>query len=102
MPTSGQAAVDLIRDVDLSILGRDVLRFMDYEYAVEEEYAFMSSLKYRLGRGRFLASLLASPSIYRTSHFRERYEERARSHLAVLLGTPRYWAYRWLRWLPSL
>ena len=101
MPAVGQAAVDLVRDVDLSIFGRDVLRFMDYEHAVGEEYAFMPALAYHLGRGRFLASLLAAPSIYRTSHFRERYEVRARSQIGALLRSPRYRAYRWLRWLPA-
>jgi predicted metal-dependent HD superfamily phosphohydrolase len=100
-PTVGQAAVDLVRDIDLSILGRDVLRFMEYEHAVAEEHAFMPALAYELGRGRFLASLLAAPSVYRTPHFRERFEDRARSQIGALLRSPRYRGYRWLRWLPT-
>jgi predicted metal-dependent HD superfamily phosphohydrolase len=99
MQSTGDTATDLIRDVDLSILGRDVLRFMDYEYAVGEEYAHVPALCYQLGRGRFLASLLATPAIYRTAHFRRRYEERARFQIATLLSTQRYRSYRWLRWL---
>ena len=100
-PAARHAAFDLVHDVDMSILGSDVLRFMDYEYAVEEEYASMPALAYELGRGRFLASLLAAPSIYRSSGFRERYEERARSQIGALLRGPRYHRYRWLRWLPA-
>jgi len=75
----------------------DVLRFMEYEHAVAEEYAFMPALAYELGRGRFLASLLAAPSVYRTSHFRERYEHRARTQIGALLRSSRYRSYRWLR-----
>jgi predicted metal-dependent HD superfamily phosphohydrolase len=96
-------AADLAVDIDLSILGRDVLRFMEFEYAVAEEYASVPAPTYFLARGRFLAALLASPSIFRTEHFRERYEARARSNIAALLRSPRYRAHRWLgrvyRWL---
>jgi predicted metal-dependent HD superfamily phosphohydrolase len=74
---------------------------MEYEHAVAEEYAFIPRLSYQLGRGRFLASLLAAPSIYRTAHFRERYEERARSQIGALLRSPRYRRYRWFPWLPT-
>lgn len=87
---------DLVVDIDLSILGRDPLRFMDFEYGVAEEYAAMPALRYTLARGRFLASLLASPSIFRTAHFCERYEKPARDNLTALLRSPRYRAHRWL------
>ena len=91
-------AATLVVDVDLSILGRDVLRFMEFEYAVEEEYAPVTSAFF-VARGRFLASLLARPSIYRTRFFRDRYESAARAQIASLLQSPRYRAWRWLRWL---
>src|SRR5262249_16328174 len=92
-------AADLVADVDLSILGRDVLRFMEFEYSVAEEYARVPSTVYFLARGRFLAELLASPTIFRTDHFRDRYEATARANIAVLLRSPRYRAHRWLGWL---
>jgi predicted metal-dependent HD superfamily phosphohydrolase len=91
----------LTRNVDLSILGRDVLRFMDYEYSVEEEYSPLSTVRFVVGRGRFLASLLDRPRIFRTEHFRRRYEQRARTQIAALLASPRYRCYRWLRWMPG-
>jgi predicted metal-dependent HD superfamily phosphohydrolase len=85
----------LVADIDLSILGRDVLRFLEFEYAVGEEYASVPSTMYFLARGRFLSQLLASPTIFRTDHFRERYEISARSNITTLLRGPRYRAHRW-------
>jgi len=89
----------LVLDVDLSILGSDPVRFLEYEYAIEEEFAKTSKLKFRIGRGRFLASLLARPSIFRTTFFRERYEAVARAQLSALLESPRYRAFRLTSWL---
>jgi predicted metal-dependent HD superfamily phosphohydrolase len=83
-------------DIDLSILGCDPLRFMEYEYAVEEEHAGVWRPVFILARGRLLASLTASPSIFRTAHFRERFESRARANISALLRSPRYRAHRWL------
>lgn len=96
----GDRATDLIVDIDLSILGRDVLSFMDFEYGVEEEYASTARFAFRVGRGRFLASLLASPHIFRTAYFRDRYERAARAQIGALLRSPRYRPYRWFHWLP--
>ena len=92
---SGPAA-ELVVDVDLSILGCDPLRFLEYEYGVAEEHAAVPSTAYVLARGHFLAGLLASPSIFRTEPFRQRYEASARRNLAALLRSPRYRAHRWV------
>ena len=93
-PEQADAATDLVLDIDLSILGKDTLRFMDYEYAVEEEYAPPSIPAFRTARGRFLASMLARPHIFRSEAFRARYETPARAQLAALLAGPRYHDYR--------
>ncbi|HEY0986750.1 MAG TPA: hypothetical protein VGD80_06840 [Kofleriaceae bacterium] len=90
------AAADLVVDIDLSILGRDFLRFMDYEYGVEEEHSSVATVAFRCGRGRFLKALLARPHIFRTAYFRDRYEQRARTQIADLPATKRYRKYRWL------
>jgi predicted metal-dependent HD superfamily phosphohydrolase len=90
---SGPAA-ELVVDVDRSILGRDPIRFMEFEYGVAEEYASTPSTRYFLERGRFLAALLASPSVFHTSCFRERFEARARANLAALLSSRRYRTHR--------
>jgi predicted metal-dependent HD superfamily phosphohydrolase len=97
--TPAGPAADLVADVDLSILGRDVIRFMEFEFAVAEEYASVPSTLYFLARGRFLAKLLAAPTIFRTDHFRARYEASARANLSALLRSPRYRVHRWFGWL---
>jgi len=90
---------ELVLDIDLSILGSDPLRFLEYEYAIEEEFENVPRLKFEIGRGRFLASLLARPSIFRTHFFHERYEAVAREQLTALLESRRYRAFRLARWL---
>jgi predicted metal-dependent HD superfamily phosphohydrolase len=89
----------LVLDVDLSILGSDPVRFLEYEYAIEAEFEKIPKLKFRIGRGRFLASLLARPSIFRSTFFRERYEAVARAQVSALLKSPRYRAFRLTSWL---
>jgi predicted metal-dependent HD superfamily phosphohydrolase len=89
----------LIHDIDLGILGRDQLRFMEYEYGVSEEFAALPTLAFRIGRGRFLSKLLEQ-RIYMTADFGERYEATARANIAALLASPRYRVFRWLAWLP--
>lgn len=84
------AGAELVVDIDLAILGRDTLRFMDYEYGVEEEFAFVPTAEFLRARGRFLASLLARPHIFQTAHFRAKYEQSARGQIAALLRSPRY------------
>lgn len=93
------AEADLVHDIDLSILGRDRLRFLEFEYGVAQEYASIPTLLFRIGRGRLLQRMLDRP-LFRTADFRDRYETTARANLHALLGSPRYRAYRWLRWLP--
>jgi predicted metal-dependent HD superfamily phosphohydrolase len=90
---SGSPTADLVVDIDLSILGRDFLRFMDYEYAVAEEYASVPAIAFRSGRRRVLAALLARAHIFRTEYFRDRYEQRARKQIEALLASPRYRRY---------
>jgi predicted metal-dependent HD superfamily phosphohydrolase len=96
---SAGPVADLVIDIDLSILGRDPFRFLEYEHAVAEEYAGVSATLYRLVRGRLLAGLLAAPALFRTERFRARYEATARANVAALLRSPRYRVHRWLGWL---
>ena len=72
---------------------------MEFEYSVGEEYAHVPSTLYFLARGRFLAKLVASPTIFRTKHFRERYEASGRANITALLRSPRYRSHRWFGWL---
>lgn len=88
--SSDEAA--LVADIDLAILGRDPLRFMDFEYSVEEEFHAVPTIAFRRGRGRFLARLLEAP-IYRTTAFRDRFEAAARANIEALLQSRRYTAF---------
>jgi predicted metal-dependent HD superfamily phosphohydrolase len=88
--TRSDLAAQLVLDVDLSILGKDSLRFMDFDYGVEEEYAAIPRQAFRTGRARFLATMLARDRLYLTDHFHARYEQRARQQIAALLASSRY------------
>jgi predicted metal-dependent HD superfamily phosphohydrolase len=95
-------AAELVVDIDLAILGKDALRFLEYEHGLAEEHARLGSTRFILGRGRFLAGMLASPSIYRTARFRAEREPAARANLTALLRSPRYRVYRWMERLVRL
>lgn len=89
----------LVLDVDLSILGAEPLRFLEYEHSIAEEYGQRSALAFRIGRGRFLSSLLARPFLFHTPYFRERYEATARAQVEALLKSPAYRAHRLTAWI---
>ena len=89
-PAAGDPATELLLDLDLSILGRDPLRFLDFDHGVEEEYAAIPTAAFRAGRARFLAALLARPRLFLTDALHARFEAPARRNLAALLAGPRY------------
>ena len=72
---------ELVCDVDLSILGRPADEFAEYERRIREEYRHVPEPVYRAGRARILADLLARTPLFRTGHFRARYEVEARRNL---------------------
>jgi len=90
----GAPAADLVVDIDLSILGRDPKRFMEYELDVEKEYAAIPTPAFRKGRGNFLEKFLERPSLFATEHFHQKYEAQARANIEALLASPRYTDFR--------
>ncbi|MFT7676708.1 MAG: putative metal-dependent HD superfamily phosphohydrolase [Planctomycetota bacterium] len=80
------ADAQLLVDVDLSILGADPVRFDEYEQQVRREYGWVPVVLFRSNRAKLLASLLERPSLYSTSWFAERLEQRARKNLARSLA----------------
>ena len=72
---------DLVCDVDLSVLGRPPEEFARYEQGIREEYYYGPESAYRAGRARLLSGLLARAPLFRTAHFRDRYETQARLNL---------------------
>jgi predicted metal-dependent HD superfamily phosphohydrolase len=71
----------LVCDVDLSILGRDVIEFANYERRIREEYRHVPDPLYRAGRSRVLTHLVAREPLFRTAYFRSRFEAPARRNL---------------------
>jgi predicted metal-dependent HD superfamily phosphohydrolase len=71
----------LLVDVDLSILGAPRERFDEYERQVREEYAWVLDFLYRRERRKILKDFLSRERIFSSAHFRDRYEEQARSNI---------------------
>lgn len=72
----------LLVDVDLSILGAPDERFAEYERQIRVEYSWVPEADFRQRRTRVLTSFLQRPSIYSTSWFAGRLEQRARGNLS--------------------
>lgn len=82
-PRSADGAI--VRDIDLSILGRSPERFRAYDEAIRREYAWVPVNLYRQRRAQLLQSFLDRPQIFVSRFFLERYEYRARANLAEAL-----------------
>jgi len=72
---------EILVDVDLSILGAAPERFDQYERQVREEYAWVPDFLFRRERKAILKEFLARPQIFSSTHFRDRYEQQARSNI---------------------
>lgn len=75
----------LLVDIDLAILGHGRGQYEDFEQQIREEYAWVPAADFVKGRGAVLQNFLNRPSVYGTNHFRERYEQTARTNLAWAL-----------------
>lgn len=72
----------LIRDIDLSILGKSREEFDSYEEAIRREYSDVPERERWQRRISILQRLLALPRIYQTEQFQKRYERQARQNLS--------------------
>ena len=78
--------VQLLVDVDLSILGQSEDKFNEYEQQVHKEYEWVAEDAFFAGRSAILKSFLNRPAIYSTQFFRNKYETQARQNIARSLA----------------
>jgi predicted metal-dependent HD superfamily phosphohydrolase len=76
----------LIRDIDLSILGKPPAEFDRYERAIQREYSVIPAAERWKRRITVLEGFLVLPRIYETGHFRKRYERQARRNLNLSIS----------------
>jgi predicted metal-dependent HD superfamily phosphohydrolase len=78
----GDADLNMLLDLDLSVLAAAPDRYRAYAQAIKDEYAAVPDELYRPGRRRVLEGFLARPEIYRTERLRTLWEAPARANLA--------------------
>ena len=71
----------LMVDVDLSILGREQKRFLEYESQIQKEYAWVPASVFASKRAEILQRFLDRSGIFATEWFRQKYEKPARRNL---------------------
>ena len=81
--TSAPADLDvqLLVDIDLSILGQSEEKFDEYERQIRKEYDWVYEDQFVAGRSAILKSFLDRPNIYTTQAFRDKYEAQARRNI---------------------
>jgi predicted metal-dependent HD superfamily phosphohydrolase len=68
-------------DADLAILGSSEEKYQEYKDGIRMEYKLVPRGIYRKGRMKLVKKFLSMDRIYKTDHFYEKYEERARANL---------------------
>lgn len=72
-------------DADLSILGQDTATYLRYTQQVRKEYAIYPDFLYKPGRKKVIQHFLQMERIYKTDHFSQLYESKARENLEMEL-----------------
>ncbi|SFN24199.1 Predicted metal-dependent phosphohydrolase, HD superfamily [Chryseobacterium oleae] len=82
---SDDSDTNYLLDADLSILGKDFEVYLDYTRKIRKEYSIYPDLLYKPGRRKVLNHFLELESIFKTTDFRDRYEQQARENIAAEL-----------------
>jgi predicted metal-dependent HD superfamily phosphohydrolase len=83
----GDVTLAAVVDTDLSILGRGPVAYERYRASIRREFAHVSDDAWRVGRGGFLAKLLARKRIFTLARVRADLEAQARKNIAEELST---------------
>jgi predicted metal-dependent HD superfamily phosphohydrolase len=78
---SADPDINLFIDADLSILGKSSEEYKQYAQNVRKEYSMYPDFLYNPGRKKVLNHFLGMPFIFKTAHFRDKYEIQARLNL---------------------
>jgi predicted metal-dependent HD superfamily phosphohydrolase len=78
----GSDTLAAVLDIDLSILGHGAATYDASVRQIRQEYASISDDAWRVGRGSFLARMLARKKLYTLEIMREKYDARARENMA--------------------
>jgi len=77
---------NLLLDMDLSILGQKKEVYIEYINNIRKEYKIYPDFMYHKGRKKVLKNLLSTNSIYKTTHFKKKYEKQAKENLRFELA----------------
>jgi len=78
-PSSTRNALFL--DADLSILGSETDKYINYTKQIRKEYSIFSQLDYCIGRKKVLMHFLEKEKIYHSTYFYNKYEAKARENI---------------------
>jgi len=78
--------LNYLLDTDLSILGKDLEKYIDYTRRIRKEYSIYPDLLYKPGRKKVLKHFLEMENIFKTDYFREKYEEQAKKNIEFEIG----------------
>lgn len=78
---SDDSDTDFLLDADLAILGKDWKDYENYIHQIRKEYSIYPDFLYNPGRKKVLTHFLEFDEIFKTNHFKEKYEKIARENI---------------------
>lgn len=78
---SDDSDTNFLLDADLAILGKDWKVYENYIQQIRKEYSIYPDFLYNPGRKKVLTHFLEFDEIFKTDHFKEKYEKMARENI---------------------
>lgn len=78
---SDDSDTNFLLDADLAILGKDWKVYENYIQQIRKEYSIYPDFLYNPGRKKVLTHFLQFDEIFKTDHFKEKYEKMARENI---------------------